>query len=115
MPWKSQTGLAGVRIVFGQESAAVGLGEQAGEAPLGLLEHADVEDVHDQQVTRLRAVNADGAGQIVDLGEIDHVDVVGGVVVLDLAAGPVDALDAEFIAGIHHGDHGMSGCQRLCR
>ena len=93
------------REMIGQEAAAVLLGEDAGEAPVALRQRADVEDVDHQQVAGLRALDPDRAGQVVHLGEIDIAHVVGVVVVLDLAAGPVEALDAELIAGLDPGDH----------
>lgn len=38
-----------------------------------------------------------------DLGQVDVLDVVGGVVVVDLAAGPVEALDADGFVGGYFG------------
>jgi hypothetical protein len=41
-----------------------------------------------------------------NLRQIDDFDVGRAVVVLDLPAGPVDALDAELISGFDPRDHG---------
>ena len=88
------------RKVIGQEAAAVLLGEEAVEAPQALLQRADVEQVDHQQVAGLGALDADRAGQEVHDGEVDVAHVVGGIVVLDEAAGPVIGLDDEIVARI---------------
>jgi hypothetical protein len=41
-----------------------------------------------------------------DFGQVDDFDVIGGFVVLDLAAGPIHAFDAELVARVDGGDHG---------
>ena len=60
--------LVRVREVVGQEAAAVGLGEDAGVAPALagrfadlLRDRAEVEDVHDEQVAGLGALDTDRA------------------------------------------------------
>jgi len=45
--------------------------------------------------------------------QIDVAHIVGGIVVLDEAAGPVIGLDDEIVARIDPRDIGTSGCQRL--
>ena len=96
-------GFLGLREVFGQEATAVLLGEEAVKAPLALFEGADVEDVDFQQVARLRALDPDRSRQEVNLAEINIAHVVGAVVVLDLAAGPVIALNDEIVARLDGG------------
>jgi hypothetical protein len=79
----------------------------AGEAPLGILEPADVVDIDLQKIARLGALDRKGTAQVVHFGEIHVPDVVGGVVVLDLPAGPVVGLDPELVARLetlHHGN-----------
>src|ERR1700682_455401 len=98
------------REMIGQEPAAVLLGEEAVEAPQAFLHRADVEQIDHQQVAGLRALAADRAGQEVHDRQIDVAHVVGGVVVLDEAAGPVIGLDDEIVARAdprHHRDVGM--------
>lgn len=62
-------------------------------------EAADVDDFNDKKVagegglTGLR--DANGACQVVAAGEVDVLDVVCGVVVFDLAAGPIEGLCAK--------------------
>ena len=57
-------------------------------------------------LTLLGSFDADRAAQVVDLGQVDDVDVLCAVVVLDLAARPIDALDSELRAGLHPRDDG---------
>ena len=98
------------REMIGQEAAAVLLGEEAVEAPQALLQRTDVEQVDHQQIAGLGALDADRAGQEVHDRQIDVAHVVGGIVVLDEAAGPVIGLDDEIVARLdpgHHRDVGM--------
>jgi hypothetical protein len=90
--------LGGLRVVVGEEAAAVVLVEGAGEAPLVARERPDVEDLHLEQVARLRRRARDRPREVVHLREVDVLHVVRRVVVLDLAARPVDRLDAEDLA-----------------
>ena len=109
-PAEVPAGLAGVGEVLIEEAAAVFQREDAGEAPFRVRQYADVEDVDHQQVARLSALHADRAREVVHLREVDFLDVHRRVVVFDLAPRPVDALDAELIAGLdrrHHRDVGV--------
>ncbi len=98
--------LVRVGIVVGEEAAAVDLGEDAGVAPTlagrvaDLLRHrAEVEDVDDEQVAGLGALDRDRTGQHVAAVELDVADIVRRVVVPDLGVGPLAALDADRRAG----------------
>ena len=98
------------REMIGQEAAAILLGEEAVEAPQALLQRADVEQIDHEQIAGLGALDADRAGQEMHDRQIDVAHVVGGVVVLDEAAGPVIGLDDEVVARLdprHHRDIGM--------
>lgn len=88
-------GNARVRVVLVEEAATVVLVEDAGEAPRLVLEGLDVLDLDDEQVAGLGGVNVKGPGEVVDLCEVDVFHVVGVVVVANLTAGPVDALDLD--------------------
>ena len=88
------------REMVGQEAAAVLLGEEAVKAPQALLQRTDVEQIDHQEIAGLGALDADRAGQEVHDRQIDVAHVVGGIVVLDEAAGPVIGLDDEIVAGI---------------
>ena len=91
------------RKMIGQEAAAVLLGEEAVKAPQAFLQRTDVEQIHHQQIAGLGALDADRPRQKVHDRQIDVAHVVGGIVVLDEAAGPVIGLDDEIVAGIDPG------------
>ncbi len=52
-------------------------------------------DFHNQHVARLSRLDLKGTGQVVDPRKINVSNVVGAVVVANLPAGPVDALDLD--------------------
>ncbi len=96
-----------VRIgeAVGQEPAAVGLREYPGVPPAltgdvaDLLWHrTEIEDVDDEQVAGLGTFDVNRPGQHVRVGQVDVAYVVGGVVVTDLAVGPLAALDPDRLA-----------------
>jgi hypothetical protein len=96
--------------MIGQKAAAVLLGEEAVETPQAFLHRTDVEQIDHQQITRLGALDADRTGEKMHDRQVDVAHVVGGVVVLDEAAGPVIGLDNEVITRIdprHHRDVGV--------
>ena len=99
--------------MIGQEAAAVLLGEEAVEAPKALLQRTDVEQIDHQQIAGLGALDADRTGQEMHDRQIDVAHVVGGIVVLDEAAGPVKVSMMKSSPGLTHATIGMSGCQRL--
>ena len=91
--------------MVGQEAAAILLGEEAVEAPLRFFHRTRIENIDHEQIARLRALDADRAGEEMHDRQIDVAHVVGRVVVLDEAAGPVIGLDDEVVAGLdprHH-------------
>lgn len=98
-------GLGSLGVVIGEETTTVLLGEDAREAPLIPLQGTDIKDVHHQDVAGLGAVDPDRAAENVNDLEIHILDVLGVVVVLDLAVGPVLAFDPEHVTRIH-GGHG---------
>ena len=89
------------REVVGEKAAAILFGKESVEAPRALRENADVENIDDQKVARLGAMHTDRSGEKVNDAEIDIADIVGGIVVLDEAAGPVIGLHHEIFAGLH--------------
>ena len=86
-------GFSRLRVELVEEAAAVGGSEDAGEAPRLVLQWLHVLDLDEEDVAGLGGLDLKGPGQVVDAGEVDVFDVVGAVVVADLAAGPVDAFD----------------------
>ena len=97
--------LLGLGEVLVEKAAAVVLRKEAVEAPLALGLGADIEQIDHEQVAGLGTLDADRAGQEVHDRQVDVAHVVGGIVVLDEAAGPVVGLDDEVVAGLHGRDH----------
>src|SRR6476660_736242 len=77
------------REMIGQEAAAILFGEEAVKTPEAFLERTDVEQVDHEQIAGLSTLDANRAGQEMHDREIDIAHVIGGIVVLDEAAGPV--------------------------
>lgn len=69
--------------------------EDTCETPRLVLEGLGILDLNEKDVTGLRSLNLEWAGEVVDTGEVDVLDVVCGVIVADLAAGPVHAFDLD--------------------
>src|ERR1700716_966810 len=97
--------LVRVGEAVGQEPAAVGLREDPGVPPAltgnvadFLWHRTEIEDVDDEQVAGLGTLDVDRPGQHVRVGQVDVAHVVGGVVVTDLAVGPLAALDPDRLA-----------------
>lgn len=62
-----------------------------------VLEGLHVLYLEDKHVTRFCGLDVEGAGQVVNLAQIDVFDVFGIVGVLDLAAGPVYTFDFHYL------------------
>src|SRR5579871_1285319 len=88
------------REMFGEESPAVLLGEEAVEAPHALFHRPDIQEVDDQKIAGLRPLDADRTREEVHDRQIDIAHVVGRIVVLDEPACPVVGLDDEVVARI---------------
>lgn len=97
-----------------QEATAVLLIKDRREAPWLLLERLHVLDLDDEHVARLGALNLKGPAEEVYAREINVLDVIGAVVVLDLATGPVDALDLDGLAGDDLADGGDCNGVLVC-
>lgn len=67
------------------------------------MEGLHILDFDDEHVARLGRFDFQWAGQVMRSGEVDVSHVVGTVVVLDLAASPIDALDFDSLAILHRG------------
>lgn len=85
----------GLWVLFVQEPTTVLLIEHGGEAPWALLKRLHVLDLDNEDVTGLCALDLERAGEVVHARQVTVLDVVGTVVVLDLSAGPVYALDLD--------------------
>lgn len=85
--------LGGLWVDVVEKPATVFFGEDAGEAPGLVLKGLDVLDLDEQDVAWFGVFDLKGSAEVVDFSQVDVADVVGAVVVADLAAGPVDAFD----------------------
>ena len=94
---KGKIGYPRIGVYLSQEPTAVVPIEHAREAPRLLLERLHILNLHDKDVTWFGGLDLEGPGQIVNLGQIDVLHVIGTVVIADLAAGPVDALDFDHL------------------
>src|SRR3981189_558752 len=108
LPGEVPDRLCGGGEIGGQEPAAVRLGEDAGVAPAltgrltDLLRYrAKIEDVDDEQIAWLGALDEDRPGQHVVVREVDVAHVVRRVVVADLAVGPFAALHPDRLTRPH--------------
>ncbi|KAL9062891.1 MAG: hypothetical protein Q9157_008558 [Trypethelium eluteriae] len=104
-----------VRVDLVEEAAAVAGVEDTREAPGLRLQWLHVLDFDEEHVARFGVFDLEGPA------EVDIFDVVGGVGVFDLAAGPVDAFDFDdFVVfdGASEGDCGERwvrlGISRVC-
>lgn len=78
------------RIQLVQETTPVVFRKDAREAPRLRLEWLHVHDLDQQDIARLRVLDLEWSGEVVHLREVDVLDIVGGVIVADLAASPED-------------------------
>jgi hypothetical protein len=68
------------------------------ETPRRILKRLHVLNFNDKHITRLGSLNLKGSSEVVDLGQVYVADVVCRIIVLDLAASPVDTLDLYCLA-----------------
>jgi hypothetical protein len=95
-----------LRINLIQKPPTIRLPKNPRKPPRRLLQRLHILNLHNQHVPRLRGLDVERAGQVVDFREVDIPHVVGRVVVADLSAGPVDAFDFDDFVG---GDGGVGG------
>jgi len=58
------------------------------EPPRPVLKRLNIHDLYEQQIARHGALNLKGPREVMNLGQVDVLDIVGAVIVLDLAASP---------------------------
>lgn len=99
--WQN-TGCDGSRvgIYLIQKATSIVLVKYPCKSPRLLLERLYILDLHHKHVPWFSGLDFKGAGQVVNLGQVDVLHVVGTIVVLDLAASPVDAFDLDELAVI---------------
>ena len=91
------TGLR-IRIYLVQESSTIALFENTRKAPWLLLEGLNVLYLNNQDVPWLCRFNLKRASQVVNLSEVNIFHVISAVVILNLAARPVNAFNFDDFA-----------------
>src|SRR5262249_58620392 len=68
-----------------------------------LRDRADIQDVHDEQVARLGALDGEGAAELVNGQQRGVQDVIGGIVVDDGSVEPFPTVDPEAVSRLDGG------------
>jgi hypothetical protein len=63
------------------------------ETPRVVLQRLHILNINNEHVARLGSFDLEGSGEVVDFGQIDVANIVCRIIVLDLAARPVDTLN----------------------
>lgn len=83
------------RIQFIQESTPILPVEDAGKPPGLVLERLNILNLYDEHIARLGGLDLKRSRKVMDPGEVDILDVVCGIVVLDLTTGPIETFDLD--------------------
>jgi hypothetical protein len=78
--------------VFIQEATAILFCKDASETPWFIWQRLYVLNVNEKQISWLGGLDLEGAGQIMNTGEIYIAHVVRGIIVLDLAFSMSDSI-----------------------
>ena len=81
-----------------QEPASISLIEHPRKPPWLFLERLHILDLDYEHVPRLRSLDLERTSQVMNLGQIDVLHVIGAVIILDLPACPVDTFDLDDLA-----------------
>ena len=73
---KIPTRLSRIRKLPGQKSATVAPGENARESPVRLSQPTHIQNIHNEQVSWLSAVDSDRTAQVVDFRQVDITKAV---------------------------------------
>jgi hypothetical protein len=80
--------IPGFQEILGKKTHPIAPVKYPCKSPWLVLKRLDIHNLDEKQITRGGALNLEGPGEVVDLCEIHVFDVVGRVIVLNLAAGP---------------------------
>ena len=69
--------------------------EDTCEPPRMVLEWLHILNLSNQDISGLCCFNVEGTRHVVDSSEVHVLDIIGRVVVVDLASGPVDAFNLD--------------------
>ena len=84
--------------------------EDAGKPPWLLLEWLDVLNLNEEHIAWLGRLYLKWAGQIMDPSQVDILHIVGAVIVLDLAACPIETFDFDHLVVLDRSAEGNYGC-----
>ena len=76
--------------MFIQEAAAIFLGEDARKAPWLILKRLNIHNFNEQEIPRRGSLDLERSAQIMDSSQVDIEDVVGRIIVADLATRPMN-------------------------
>jgi hypothetical protein len=85
----------GIQVI--QKATSVFLVKYTREPPWLVVEWLHILDLHEQNIPRFRSFDLKGASEIVYSCKIDILDVVGRVIILNLATGPIDTFDLDYL------------------
>jgi hypothetical protein len=78
--------------MFSKKSSSVGSGENACKSPQRVLERSNVQQIDLKQISRLGSINIDWAAQVMNLPNIAGLNILDGIIVLNLSASAVQTL-----------------------
>lgn len=81
--------------VFSKKASAIFRGENASEAPRRLSKRPNIQQVDFQEISWLCALDKDGSTEIMYLSNITSLQVLGPVLIPDLASRAVQTLQSE--------------------
>ena len=81
-----------------QKSSAVVFVEDSSETPWVVLERLNILDFNEEDIAGFSGFDLERSREIVDLSQVDVLDIVGAVVVANLAACPIEAFDLDDFA-----------------
>ena len=76
--------------MFIQETATVLLGKDASKAPWLILKGLDIHNLNEQEISRRSSLDFEWSTQVMDSSQVDIKDVVGRIIVSDLATRPMN-------------------------
>ena len=93
-------------VVVFEETTAILAVKDTGESPRRVVEWLHVSNIYNKKVAWLGTLDVEGTGEIMHLCEVDLSNIVGAVIVPNLATGPVDALNFDSLARLNATDSG---------
>ena len=116
-PFEIPDRLGSKRIMLVKKSASILLMEDAREPPRLTREGLNIEDFHNEHVSGMRTLNLHRSRQVMNATtvswkqkflapQVHGKNIISAVVVLDLSAGPINALDIDWLPWLNFGERG---------